>query len=103
MRIPACRTRLTKRDSAGPNLQGQLAAPLTVVAEAVPAAGNDHGVAQQLVADQAQQLVRNGLLLDDDRRLRRGEGGLLLLADRVRVAAGEDVCVSGILKAILPW
>lgn len=71
-------------------IEQRLAARLTVVTEAVSAAGNDHGVAQQLVADQAQQLVGNGLLLDDDRRLRRGERRLLLLADRVRVAAGEE-------------
>lgn len=63
---------------------------LTVVTEAVSAAGYDHGVAQQLVADEAEQLVRNGLLLDDDGHLLRGKGRLLLLADRVRVAAREE-------------
>lgn len=72
---------------------------LTVVAEAVAAAGNDHGVAQQLVADQAQQLVRNGLLVDDERRFRRGEGRLLLLAHRVRVAAGEHTQLTQIAGA----
>lgn len=75
---------------------------LTVVTEAVSAAGDDHGVAQQLVADQAEQLVWNGLLLDDGRRLLRGKGRLLLLAHRVRVAAAEE-CVHTVGRPVFDF
>lgn len=57
---------------------------LTVITEAVPAAGYDYSIAQQLMTDQADQFVRHGLLHRWRRRLLRDEGRLLLLANCVR-------------------
>lgn len=57
---------------------------LTLITEAVPAAGYDYSITQQLMTDQADQFVRHGLLRCWRRRLLRDEGRLLLLANCVR-------------------
>lgn len=65
-------------------------ARLTLVAVAVPAAGDDHGVRHDVLADEAQQLVWDGVVLLGGRgRLLRQEGRLFLLPDGVRFAVEE--------------
>lgn len=63
---------------------------LTLVAVAVPTAGDDHGVGHDVLADEAQQLVRDGVVLFGGRgRLLWQEGWLFFLPDRVRFAVKE--------------
>lgn len=57
---------------------------LTVITEAVPAAGYDYSITQQLMTDQADQFVRHGLLHCWRGRLLRDERRPLLLANCVR-------------------
>lgn len=65
---------------------------LTVVTVAVPAAGYDHGVAQQVVTEQTEELLRYRVLLLLRLRLLLGEERRpLLLADGVRRAAGGQI------------
>lgn len=57
---------------------------LTFVTVAVSTAGYDHGVAQQVVTDQAEEFVRDGLLLSFRFRHRlRDERRLLLLPNSI--------------------
>lgn len=75
-------------------LRVQQTGPDAVVTVAVPAAGDDHGVAHQVVADRTEQLVRYWVRLVLGCRLVPGnEGRSLLFALRVRLCIN---CRNGI-------